>query len=79
MLNHEKMFGFKHTMNGFNYNEQKAIRSRTAGRLLQVQGPACLEGMYPFLVPRLDAKFKAAFGNGVVKDGMSRYPIISMR
>ncbi|KAL4947594.1 cytochrome P450 [Aspergillus filifer] len=43
------MFGFKHTLNGLDGNEVNTRRSRLFSRVLQVQGPAQFQELYPYL------------------------------
>ena len=52
------MFGFKHTLNKFNHNEAKLIRSRLYGRLLHVQGPEILAGLYPYIQKKLTSSLE---------------------
>ncbi|EAT76903.1 hypothetical protein SNOG_15808 [Parastagonospora nodorum SN15] len=47
------MFGFKHTLNGFNHNEVAGVKSRLMGRLIQVQGVSNLPKIFPYLNKRL--------------------------
>ncbi|KAF2267498.1 cytochrome P450 [Lojkania enalia] len=48
------MFGFKHTLNGYDHHEVNTAKSRLFGRLLQVQGTANLPKVFPFLTKRLN-------------------------
>jgi len=47
------MFGFKHTLNGFNHNEVAGVKSRLLGRLIQVQGLGNLPKIFPYLNKRV--------------------------
>ncbi|KAI9924226.1 hypothetical protein MW887_007176 [Aspergillus wentii] len=48
------MFGFKHTMNNLDHHDHKVARTRLYGRLLQVNGPGNLTGLYPYLQRRVE-------------------------
>ena len=63
------MFGFKHTMNGFDHHEQKVARTRLFGRLLQVNGPLNLARLYPYLQQKLVTGLEAELQKGISVDG----------
>ncbi|KAI1379887.1 putative cytochrome P450 [Hypoxylon crocopeplum] len=74
------MFGFKHTMNKFQHNtsEHKVIRTRLYSRMLQVNGPVHLDGLYPCLQSQLLANLDLELQSGrPSKDGIS-LPIAQM-
>lgn len=58
------MFGFKHNLNNLDHNESKLIRSRLYGRVLQVNGPSQLYGLYPALQKVLKRSLGEELGKG---------------
>ncbi|KAI0853766.1 cytochrome P450 [Daldinia vernicosa] len=68
------MFGFKHTMNKLEHNtsNNKVIRTRLYSRLLQVNGPVHLDGLYPHLLNRFDINLERELRGGRVLNGESR-------
>lgn len=67
------MFGFKHTMNKFEHNtsDHKVIRTRLYSRLLQINGPAHLNVLYPLLLVRMDSSLKRELHSGRATKGLS--------
>ncbi|KAF2704077.1 putative cytochrome P450 [Pleomassaria siparia CBS 279.74] len=68
------MFGFKHTMNGIDHNssDHRVIRTRLYARLLQVNGPVYLNGLFPLLKESLNKTLQVELRNGrQVNDGLS--------
>lgn len=66
------MFGFKHTMNGIDHNslDHRVIRTRLYARLLQVNGPVYLDGLFPFLKEKLHATLQVELMKGRKVNGM---------
>lgn len=60
-----QMFGFKHNMNKYEHNtdDHKLVRTRLFSRVLQVNGPAHLQALYPHLISRLHEGLAEEFGD----------------
>lgn len=73
-LNHAdyaQMFGFKHNMNKYEHNtdDHKLVRTRLFSRVLQVNGPAHLQALYPHLMSRLSEGLLEEFGDRGIFSG----------
>ena len=59
-------------MNKLEHNtvDHRVIRTRLYARLLQVNGPTYLDGLFPLLKRKLDATLHRELQNGRISDGI---------
>ncbi|KAF2789698.1 cytochrome P450 [Melanomma pulvis-pyrius CBS 109.77] len=71
------MFGFKHTMNGIDHNslDHRVIRTRLYARLLHLNGPVYLDGLFPFLKEKLNATLQVELRKGRNVNGGLSIPV----
>lgn len=62
-------------MNGIDHNslDHRVIRTRLYSRLLQLNGPVYLDGLFPLLKQKLHAKLNVELKKGQMVNGMLIY------